>query len=92
MDERGQITVGPDSLAGLAHAAASAAPDPAVLVAALAAGSRALAGLSSGAALAEAGAAWASRLEALRDRWQVLSREVAQAGLEYADLDAELAS
>lgn len=92
VDEVGRIAVSPDSLAGLAHATAGAAPDAAVLVAALAAGSRALAGLASGAALAEAASAWVRRLDALQVRWQDLSREVSRAGLDYVEIDTELAS
>jgi hypothetical protein len=92
VDNAGRIAVSPDSLAELARTAAARAPDPATLAAALAAGSEALAGLASGEALAEVGRLWARQLQALGDRWRVLARDVAQAGLDYGEVDADLAS
>lgn len=86
------ITVRPAALRALAGGVRSAAPDPAALSAALAAGAQALAGLSSGAALAEVGAAWLRRLADLDRRWQALAADVERAGWTYDAVDRELAS
>lgn len=82
----------PDSLTDLARTAAGSAPDLGALTAAVAAGSVALAGLASGVALAEVGRLWAQQAESVALRWRLLSRTVEQAGVDYGDVDAELAS
>ena len=82
----------PESLAPLARAAAAAAPDVAALTAAVAAGSVALAGLASGAALVEVGRLWARQAAGLDARWRQLSGAVERARVDYGEVDAELAS
>lgn len=92
VESAARIAVSPDSLAGLARAAAASAPPSAALVTALAAGAQALVGLSSAAALADVGQLWARQVEALHIRWTILARDVEQARLGYSDIDEGLAS
>lgn len=86
------IAVRTDTLVGLARIATATQPESAALTAALAAAADALAGLSSGAALAELGQVWARQADALHHRWRVLARDVEQARVGYADIDTGLAS
>lgn len=92
VDSAARLQVSPDSLTGLADLAAASAPDPAAMAAALAAGAEALAGLASGAALAEVGRLWERQTEALSARRRMLARDVARAGAVYGDVDSGLAS